>query len=116
MSEYAVEARYPDWVQGDGWITIQTDRLEYCRGYLAALLERTPRPAYRLRRVKDGRIMKEHPAVLEASIGMIAGWPTGQQQIATAARLQRGYVSAEEVATAEAALRILEPTGALVTP
>ena len=50
---------------GEGWIAHHRE-------------SRGPRPGLRLVR-DDGRVMDEAPTLTEASIGMIAGFPTAQQ-------------------------------------
>lgn len=69
-----------------GWCRLFEVGLEYGRGYLASLRDGpTPRLAYRLMR-DDGKIMEELPAVEEAGIGLVAGWPSTAQYEAAAIR------------------------------
>lgn len=114
---YTVEAHYPETglcPERDHWIVIIEDRLEFCRGFLAARREMSgPRPAYRLVRVKDGRVMEALPRRDEQGVGMVAGYPTGAQMLGAARRLlsrvrpHGEYVSQEEADIAAAALAVL---------
>lgn len=63
--------------------------LEYGRGYLRHSQE-SPGPRLALRLVRsDGRVMCETNALSEASIGMVAGWPTAEQYRRAAERCLR---------------------------
>jgi hypothetical protein len=117
---YRVEAQYPKdsawgrFTDADGWIAIVSGSSHYCRGYIDARRESRLRAAHRLRRVRDGRIVEELPALPDAPIGMVAGWPTQRQQIDAAVTvLQRAaspYRDEDEDLTrrARAALAVLE--------
>lgn len=119
LNPYSVQAHYPEaeWLAKDGyWLDLCNNRLEYCRGFMAA---RRELPllcgALRLIRHKDGRIMDSVPARTEIGVGMVAGYPTGTQQLAavrrTLERVRRHgeYVTDEDVALAVRALNILGP-------
>lgn len=118
MTDYIVEVHYPDisyLADRGGWLLLINDRLEYCRGYLRCRRELPlMHGAMRLVRCKDGRVMESIPACTEIGVGMVAGYPTGEQQLAavrrTLSRVKRHgeYVSEEEAALAEAALRALD--------
>lgn len=70
--------------------------LEYGRGYLGHSRE-SPGPRLALRIVRsDGRIMEETSALSEASIGMVAGWPTAEQYRRAAERCIRAAERIEE--------------------
>ena len=60
------------------WLNIVMGSREYCRGYLNARQDFSPRPAYRLMR-SDGAIVDQYPARDDVSVGMIAGFPTAEQ-------------------------------------
>ena len=60
------------------WLRIVTGSREYCRGYLNARQDLSPRLAYRLMR-SDGLIVDEYAARDDVSVGMVAGFPTAEQ-------------------------------------
>lgn len=66
------------------WVTLKTESLGYCHGYLDARKDNSPRfSAYRI--VKpDGTVVRELPAQEELRIGMVAGLPTAEQYEAAA--------------------------------
>ena len=118
LDGYVVEAHYPGHApENDGWVMIINDRLEFCRGFLLARREESPRPAYRLRRVKDGKVLDTASEQKEAGVGMVAGWPTGEQLLGAARRLLRrvrfhkGYVEHVHVGRAAGALAALDDEG-----
>lgn len=59
-------------------MTLFSDNLNFCKGYLHAKVNEAPRSAYRIER-SDGVIVEQHPAKDGVSIGMIAGYPTAEQ-------------------------------------
>lgn len=117
VGPYTVEAHYPETglcPERDNWIVLINDRLEFCRGFITSRREmQGPRPAYRLVRIKDGRVLEEFPRCNEQGVGMVAGWPTGQQMLGAARRLlsrvrvHGDYVTQEEADLAAAALAVL---------
>ena len=117
LNPYSVEAHYPDvpyLAKSEYWLDICNDRLEFCRGFMQARRE-SPLlcGALRLVRHNDGRIMDSVPARTEIGVGMVAGYPTGTQQLAavrrTLERVRRHgeYVTDEDVALAVRALDVL---------
>ncbi len=60
------------------WLKIVMGSREYCRGYLNARQDLSPRNAYRLVR-SDGQIVDEYPAREDVSIGQVAGFPSAEQ-------------------------------------
>lgn len=130
LNPYTVEAHYPDvpYLAGrDYWLVICNDRLEFCRGFMQARRE-SPLlcGALRLVRQKDGRIMDSVPARTEIGVGMVAGYPTGRQQLDAVrrtlgrVRAHAEYVSDEEAALAARALAVLDgqpdPVGVSAAP
>lgn len=117
IGPYTVEAHYPETglcADRDHWIVLVNDRLEYCRGYLRSHSEtQGPRPALRLVRIKDGRVLESFARCDEQGVGMVAGWPTGEQMLGAARRLlgrvrvHRDYVSEGEADVASRALAVL---------
>ena len=120
LNPYSVQVHYPDvsyLEKDDFWLTVCNDRLEYCRGYLQA---RRELPllcgALRLVRHKDGKVLDSYPARTEIGVGMVAGYPTGLQQLEAVrrtlqkVRVHRNYVTEEEAELAAKALRCLGPT------
>lgn len=117
LNPYSVEAHYPDveYLAPQGyWLDICNDRLEFCRGFLQARLELPlPHVAMRLVRHKDGKVLHTADAQLEVSAGMVAGYPTGEQQLGAIRRAlgrvqyHAGYVSYLDAAIARRALRVV---------
>lgn len=117
VGPYTVEAHYPETglcADRDHWIVLVNDRLEFCRGYILSRSEvQGPRPALRLVRVRDGRVIESFARCDEQGVGMVAGWPTGVQMLGAARRLlgrvrvHRDYVTQEEADLAAAALAAL---------
>ena len=115
---YTVEAHYPETglaADRGNWIVLVNDRLEFCRGFMAARRSYPGvSPALRLVRTKDGHLVGSLPRRDEQGVGMVAGYPTGVQMLDAARRLlsrvqpQRGYVTQEEADLAAAALRVLD--------
>lgn len=65
------------------WLRIVTGSREYCRGYMSARLDYSPRLAYRIVR-SDGLQLDHWPEKADVSIGQIAGWPSSEQYVAAA--------------------------------
>ena len=90
--------RYAYWIEvqdGDQWVRLFGGvGLEWGRGYLAHQ-RHAPSPRLALRLVRsDGRVMDEAPGIEEASIGMVAGWPTADQYRRAAERCLQLALSA----------------------
>lgn len=59
----------------------------YADGYLDAVAHGpTPRLAHRMVRNRDGKVVRELPALEDVGVGMIAGWPSWQQYARAAIR------------------------------
>lgn len=67
------------------WVKILAASRQYCRGYLHAMLDYSPRNAFRIVR-EDGRVLEESVAQEDVGIGMVASWPTPAQYEAAAKR------------------------------
>lgn len=78
---YRVEVQ----LSNKNWFKIHNAALEFCRGYLNAKKDYSPRLAHRIIR-SDGKIIEEFSACEDVSIGMIVGWPTAGQYESAAKR------------------------------
>jgi len=67
------------------WSCLLQAPVQYCRGYIDARRDYSPRLAHRIKR-SDGRVMEEISAREDVNIGMIAGWPSAEQYEAAANR------------------------------
>lgn len=69
------------------WVSIiNSEQLGFCRGWLHARADCSPRPWFRLLRNSDGEILHQLTARSDVSVGQVAGWPTAEQHEAAAAR------------------------------
>ena len=91
---------YLETYHNDAWVQHPwTVGLEYGRGYIAHRRE-SPGPRLAMRLVRDdGRVMDDAPGLADASIGIVAGWPTEAQYRAAA---RRADAAADEVARVRA--------------
>lgn len=73
---------------GDRWVCAMGDRhlpRGYADGYLDAVARGpSPRLAHRLVRERDGKVLRELPALTDVGIGSGVGWPTWQQHVRAA--------------------------------
>lgn len=81
LCPFILEAEYP---APHGWLKVVEGGREYCIGYLHGRTESIPRPAMRVRRTKDDKIVEAWDASTSAPVGASCGWPS-YQQLRTAA-------------------------------
>lgn len=60
------------------WWKGPTGTRDFCRGYMHAVKDHSPRIAHRNIR-SDGKVIEYLPESMDCHIGQIAGWPTAEQ-------------------------------------
>lgn len=114
---YVVEAHYPELTPSNPWVELAQGSRDWCLGFLDARRATTPRPACRVRRVADDRVIADLPGSSEAAFGILAGGPSPAQLLTAAVRCLRLFLgpfelplppAEEDRAWAEETLRRLE--------
>lgn len=92
MTTTSLKGMYSVEVEFNGeWITLfQFAKQAYCKGYLAASRDVSPRPALRIIRQLDGKVMDEISAHDELPLGQTAGLISAEQlELAAQKALER---------------------------